>query len=318
METIKLGNWNFSEIIITDNNLYEKYTKETNYPVNVWSYNFPFLWSFSQADTRTVLWKIIDNLLFTFGNTKKGTLYLVCLPFGKGNPDFIVKSLYKALTFCYDFNNKKSSKTLVRAVNENQLDFLRKSDYFDKYFTVKLLNGIERHFNINDILELKGKKFSNVRYKINKFNREYPEAVVRSYKSKDFDKLLKLSKYWDSTSGENYNSIWGNVFYTEIVRNYYKLRHIILVIEIDNKIQGMVSGGITAEGQSWGSFLKGNRNIVGINEKLIKEFAHEINRVNPHVKYVNMGSDMGASGLITFKEKFHPVFNFKRYKILLK
>lgn len=318
LKTIKLGDWSFTEIKITDNTLYDKFIKETNYPVNVWSYNFPFLWSFSQSDARTVLWKIIDDLLFTFGYTKKDTLYLVCLPFGKGNPDFIVKALHKALNFCYEYNNRKSSKTLVRTLNENQLDFLKNSKYYAEYFKVKSLKGLEHHFIINDILELKGKKFANARYKINKFNREFPNAIIRSYNFKDFNEILKLNEYWESTSGENYKSIWGNICYTEIIKNYDKLNHIILVIEIYNKIHGMVSGGITADGESWGSFLKGNRNIVGINEKLIKEFAHEINKVNPNVKYVNMGSDMGTGGLKTFKEKFNPVFNYKRYKLLLK
>lgn len=315
---IKLGDLIFKEINLDDIEMYSYFKRNTNYPVNLWSSNFDFLWSFSKTGKRKVIWKTIDDMLVMFGYTIKNTLYLICLPLGEGDSEKVVDVLYKCMSFCYEYNNNKSSKTLVRTINQPQLDFLRLSDNFDKYFKIKKLKGIERHYGVNKLLALKGKDFSSIRNKINKFNRENPNAIFRECKPEDYEDLIKLNEVWKEKSGNKHSNVFDEIYYKETLKKYNELKHKILVVEVDKKIVGMVSGGESDDGQAWGCFIKALSDIPGIYEKMVIEFVHEINHINPNITLINVGSDLGAKGLIQFKEKFKPVLNLERYRVNLK
>ena len=64
---INVGKWSFNVIDISDKALYSKYIGKTQYPANLWSSNFDFLWAISQSPARKVLWKLVDDMLVTFG-----------------------------------------------------------------------------------------------------------------------------------------------------------------------------------------------------------------------------------------------------------
>ena len=83
---INFGKWDFHEIKLADINIYSEFIKATEYPANLWSSNFAYIWASSQSSLRRILWKVVDEMLVTFGLSFKNSLYLFCLPFGKGNP----------------------------------------------------------------------------------------------------------------------------------------------------------------------------------------------------------------------------------------
>mgnify|MGYP003904714965 CR=1 FL=1 len=163
---IQIGSWSFNEIKLEDINMYDEFIKNTEYPANLWSSNFAYLWASGQSSSRKILWKIIDNLLVTFAYSKKGTLYLMCLPFGRGSPEDITNVLKKCLMYCYKCNNNNTSKSVIRMVNSMQLEFLRKSPSFNEKFKTIPLVGLEKHFSIKNLVNLEGKEFRSVRKKI--------------------------------------------------------------------------------------------------------------------------------------------------------
>lgn len=315
---IYLGEWNFNKISLDDKDIYYEYINKSEIPANLWSGNFTFLWAFSQPPKRTILWKVIDDMLVTFAHTKMNELYLVCLPFGKGEPEKVVDLLYRCMTYCYKWNREKSNKTFIRMINDTQLEFLRNCDKFDKYFRLKKLQETERHYEVKSLISLKGKDFSNIRNKINKFHRENPDARIRKYKSSDFKSILRLNYDWINTAGKKYRNIFDKVYFKKIIKNYKKLNHLILVVEIKKQIVGVVTGEVLPNGQSWGCIIKYLPYIKGLCEAMVVEFAREINRINPNAEFLNTGGDLGTKGLSTFKEKFSPALNLQRYQVYLK
>jgi hypothetical protein len=315
---IKLGKWNFHEIRLEDLNMYSEFIKVTEYPANLWSSNFAYLWVSSLSSLRKVLWKLIDDMLVTFGYSYKNSLYLFCLPFGKGNPEKLTNVVLKCLKYCYDWNNHENKRTLVRMINHNQLEFLRNCPEFDNLYRLVTLQGIERHLEVHKLVSLSGKNFSTIRNKTNKFHRENPQALVRRYQKSDHDDLIKLQKDWASVAGKKYANIFDNVYYREMINHYDEIRQIILVVQNGVQIIGMVSGGELPTGQAWGSLLKYEERIPGLSELLSVEFARELNKINPNIKLLNVGSDLGAGGLRDYKLKFRPVLNLKRYQVYLK
>ena len=164
--------------------MYAEFIKATEYPANLWSSNFAYLWASSQSRLRKILWKVVDDMLVTFGHSFKNSLYLFCLPFGEGNPEKLMNVVLKCMKYCYDWNNQENNRTMVRMINHSQLEFLQNCPEFDNLFRLVTFQGIERHLDVKNLVSLTGKDFSTIRNKVNKFHRENPDAVVRRYQKK--------------------------------------------------------------------------------------------------------------------------------------
>lgn len=315
---IHLGVWDFKVIDLVDKDIYSQYIKQTEYPANLWTSNFDLLWAVSQSRGRKVLWKIVDDMLVTFGYLRSGFLYLICLPFGSGDAVKVTNVTQKCLNYCHNWNKDKDPGAIVKVVNEQQLNFLRQSKDFSKYFKVIGLVGMEKHFSIKKLVSLSGKEFDTIRRKVNKFKKSCPNAVVREYTANDFDAVMKLGDAWNESFGKKYAYIFDGVYFKNIMLRYKELGHLVLVVEIDKKIIGMVSGGELPTGQSWWCLSKFGGEYDGISEFLIVELAREIYRRNPKVELMNAAEDLGPGGLRFFKERFRPVLNLRRYLIELR
>jgi hypothetical protein len=315
---IELGSWTFNKIQIKDKKQFEAYIENTEYPCNLWSATFAYIWAISQSKQRTVLWKIVDNMLVIFIHSYKDSLYLHCLPFGKGNAEKIMNVSLKCLKYCLDFNKQDYNKTSIKMINEAQLAFLKKSPDFGQYFKLVMWQGIERHYDVKKVSLLAGKDFANVRNRVNKFHKENPEAKTIRYKEADYDELIDLENKWKETSGRKYTNIFDGIYYKELIRHYKELDQIILVIKINGHIAGMIAGCELLHKQAWGSVVKFESGIQGLSETLVVEFTKELAKINPETEFLNVGSDLGPGGLRAYKLKFNPVLNFKRYQIYLK
>jgi hypothetical protein len=314
----KVGPWSFQKIETEDIHMYAEFIQASEYPGNLWSSNFAYLWASSLSKLRRILWKIVDDMLVTFGYSYKNSLYLYCLPMGKGDPDKLTAVTGKCLQYCYEWNHHESNRSMIRMINHQQLEFLQNCPDFDRLYRKVTLQGIERHLDLKKLVSLRGKDFSTLRNKINKFHREHPQAAIRRYQERDFDPLMTLQKHWTGVAGKKYANIFDTVYYREIIKHFAELEQTILVMEEGRQIIGMVAGGETPAGQAWGSLLKYEEGLPGLSEVLSIEFAREMHRINPRIEFLNVGSDLGAGGLRDYKLKFRPVLNLKRYQIYLK
>ncbi|QVK17210.1 DUF2156 domain-containing protein [Mycoplasmatota bacterium] len=312
--------WNMKEIELKDKEIYEKYIQETTYEASVWSSNFTYLWAHTNSTKVNIFKAMIDGLLVTFILSHKGRLYLPCLPFGKADVEHLVDVLLKCAKLCFEWNQQSRyfNKSTINPINSIQLDFLKTSQRFEHYFREERLTGLERHYSIDKLLDLSGKDFSKVRNKINKFNRMYPNLVIRNYQPDDFQSIMELGEGWENTSGGKYRRIIDGFYFEPIISHYKELNHIIIVFELDGKIIGMTTVEILPTGQAWGCVTKFIKDYHGISEKLTIEVIKKIHEINPQVKYINVGSDLGSKGLAFFKERFRPVLNYERYAVFYK
>lgn len=316
-DSIQLGSWDFNIIKLEDMNMYNQYIKETEYPASLWSSTFPYLWASSQSSSKKVLWRIVDDMLVTFINSNRNSLYLACLPYGKGDANKVVDVLYKCMEYCYNWNNQDSDRTILKMINEVQLEFLKKCPKFNKRFKAVNLVGIERHYSVKNLASLAGKDFLRLRHDRNKFFRENPDIVVHKYNDKDYKEILELSKQWSISAEKRYSNIFDKVYFKMLIKYGKELGQNTLVLRKGNKIVGVIAGCILPTGQAWGSVTKYEPGIRGLSETVIIEFIKEINRINPNVEYINVGSDLGPGGLRDYKLKFRPVLNYKRYRVYL-
>lgn len=316
---IKLGDWPFSRLRLQDKSIYSEYVKGTEYNPNVFSSNFDLLWASSCTAYGMVLWKIVDGMLVVFRLYYNRILQIAFLPLGPGSSEQVGEVLYKCAMFCYEWNKKSKRNSVIRVVNHTQLDFLKQTDVFENRFKPVELLGVDRHVGIQNLLELKGRDFKNVRQTINRFRRDYPNVVTRRGGVGDYEKLVKLKEEWNHTMGQKYAKIHDELIYRRILKFQGELNHIVLIAESEGQIIGMITGGILPHGQAWASLHKRKEECYGISEYLYVELAREIHRLDPNVETINLGIDIGAgSGLRNFKEKFRPVLNEERYALYLK
>lgn len=316
---MKLAQHGFQRIRLKDKALFDEYLKMCDYPANLWSSNFAYLWADSQGDKRRVYWKIIDGMLVPLVYLRGKGLHLSCLPFGRGGPDDLLAVVVKSLKFCNRWNRQnKAGKATVRALNASQLAYLRSAAHYRKYVESWKIKGVERHFDIALLLALKGKDFANIRNILNRFRRNNPEVTIRRCHPGDLGQILKVGRNWKETAGKKYDVVFDDVYFREIVTYQAELDHIVLVAESRGRIGGVVTGGVLPTGEAWGCLIKKLDQIDGLNEWMVIEFIKEINRINPQAKLLNVGSDLGTPGLSAYKQKFRPALNLERYRLRLR
>lgn len=303
------------EVSLSDQQFYNRMITETEYPVNLWSGNFAYIWAVSRSQRQKMLWQMVDGMLATYVLSSKGSLYLFCLPFGKGGPEKVTKTVKHCLELCLEHNGGDTTKSSVRMLNQGQLEWLRGSSLFEKYFRLVTWRGIERHFSVPALVELKGSDFSRVRNRVSKFHRENPGARLREYTPADFEKIMALGKLWHDTAGQKYSYVFDGVYFYELIKNSEALGQTTLVMEKDGELIGMVAGGLLPGGESWGSLVKFRDGVPGLSETLIVEYARRLAKLSPGLQTLNVGSDLGPGGLRDYKLKFRPVLSFKRYEV---
>ena len=316
---IQLGEWTLNRFTLKDQHMYHEYIKRSEVPTNLFLSSFDYLWAISQLQSYTTFYKIVDGMIAIFfytASTKK--LDLHCLPYGAGSVEHVLLVLTKCLQYCQRYNGKKK-QAVVREINQHQFNFLRQSNTFDLHFRTHTLIGVERHVGIQQLVALEGKSFRNVRHCINQFHHLFPAAKVRKAEPSDFDKLAQLKKHWNQTAGKKYNGVHDDYTYRLITKHYEALHHIVLVVEEQDQIIGMVSGGVLPTGEAWACFSKRMSHAKGLSDVLLVELAREIHRLSPNTKVLNLGRDAGPKGgLRRFKDKFRPLFDLPRYQLLIK
>ncbi len=314
LRPIRLGDWELHPVGLEDRPLFEKYIRRTEYHADLWSSNFAYIWSTSRPSSRK-MWAMVDGMLVPFLYSSKGSLYLFCLPFGPGGPARVTEVTRRCLHRCRAFNGGDPDRTLVRMVNAGQLKFLRRCPEFDRYFRIVPWEGIEQHYDVPKLSALVGREFANIRNRVNKFARENPGFTLDPYRDSDFDELLRLSQRWKATSGVKYATVFDGHYFRELLIHGTQLGQTTLVLRTNGRVAGMVAGSPLPTGQSWGSVVKFDTGYPGLSETLIVEFARYLHRLDPAIRLMNVGSDLGSGGLRGYKLKFQPALSYKRYQI---
>lgn len=315
-DSFEAEGWIFHKLGLKDLDMYSDYIRKTQYPTNVFAWNFAQVW----ADSRRLIitWKVIDDMLVIFRHLRNGEINLWSLPFGEGDLEKVLAVFHKCFVFCNNCNAKRSSHAVVKFINSPQIEFLSGSEKFNRLFYVKKVKNIDRLICINDLLTLEGKKYESLRRKINLFHRKHPETKIREYNPSDYEALMKLQKLWSETSGCKYKNVIDRTTYPEVLKHYRELNHTILVLEIDGEISGMVSGDISPTGCAWNFFIKAVNEIPGIYEVLMVELARKLKSLDSQTELLNVGGDSGIEGLSYFKEKYKPVQRLETFRIMLK
>ena len=206
------------------------------------------------------------------------------------------------MKICAKVNKSSVPLCEIREVSDVHRDWI-----MEKHFKLKKSSfGLEHHYPIKRVAKMEGKDFSYIRRKVNKFNREYPDAIWREANDADWDGLLQLQRAWEETAGEKYFRIIDATYYRCAIKNKDALNHRVFIVTLHNRVIGMISGAILPTGQAWCFLRKPLNNFDGLSEFLIHKLCEVFQNDVSDDTLLNDGGDGNSKGLRFFKERFCP------------
>lgn len=164
-------------------------------------------------------------------------------------------------------------------------------------------------YDINDLAELRGKKFQPKRNHVNRFLAEHPDAVVKPLDEENLPEAKTLTDRWfaERLAEDPYADVQMERMALE--RAYHRFRELGLeglALYADGKMVAMTMGSFLDEQTMDIHFEKGDSAYPGSYPVINRAFARHLREKYPNLKYLNREDDMGKPGLRQAKLSYQP------------
>lgn len=250
-----------------------------------------FLWSFSE----NIQYAVEDSVLYIKGIYEGDEYYFS--PVSKGNNEDEIRDATKKI---------KESKGRIVFIPESYKGFLKEDFTF-----AEERDSFDYIYSQEDLAELKGRKFSSKKNKINKFKKIYNFTYEKISKD-NIEDVRAFQREWTKNRQDNAIIISETMGIEELLNNYETLGLRGGVIKVDGKIVAYAIGEKLTE----------NMGVIHI-EKGIFDYQGSYQMINMYVakeefsdvKFINREDDFGSIGLREAKLSYQPIDFIKKYSI---
>ncbi len=181
----------------------------------------------------------------------------------------------------------------------------------DKYDVAEDRDSFDYVYEVQDLLELSGRRFHDKKNKVNKFRKEYKYEYV-SLSPDLIDECIEFEDFWCEVKDcEKYYGLnRERCAVLSMLKNYKDLHIIGGAIRIDAKIAALTLGEQYLPDTMVIHVEKANPDIPGLYQVINQEFL--LNEAGDSV-YVNREQDLGLDGLRKAKMSYHPVKFIKKF-----
>jgi uncharacterized protein len=193
--------------------------------------------------------------------------------------------------------------------DEHLLDMKKRFPHMEHYYARDWSDYL---YDINYLASFEGKAYQEQRNHVNKFDKLYPNAILKVGTKDDIGKILEIYKALDKERDyENYEADYEYNMSKELLKHFEEANCTLLYLENDNKPIGFAICEIIFDTLCV-HVEKCLREYNGIYPKIVKEVAkYFINQV----KYENREDDSGIPGLRTSKLRYRPIKIMNKYFI---
>lgn len=167
-------------------------------------------------------------------------------------------------------------------------------------------NGCDYIYDINDLADLKGRKFQKKRNHLNKFREAHPHCKAVPITAKNLPAVQDMVKAWYTQHEGNDDYHLEQQAIKRAFANMEALGLEGLALEEDGKILAMTMGsrlsGITFDVH----FEKALEEVDGAYPAINQAFAAHLREKHPDLIYLDREDDMGLSGLRKAKLSYNP------------
>lgn len=282
----------FKRITLDKKKEYERYLFDGNERGCEYSFANLYMWGRQSA-------QVVYDHLVLFSQYNRRSVYP--FPVGTGDKkaviDAIIADSEERGIPCRFTGLTQRDRKILEDLYPGMFSFHCDRDFFDYVY------------DINDLAELRGKKYHSKKNHFNKFVTNNPDYRVEEINESNTDKVRNMVETWYTDRMEEAPD---SDFQMEIVaidkalRHYKELGMEGLVMFIGDEVVAMTLASFTSKDTIDVHFEKARRDIDGGYAVINCEFAKHIRKKYPQVKYLNREDDMGIEGLRKAKESYRP------------
>lgn len=164
-------------------------------------------------------------------------------------------------------------------------------------------------YDINDLAELKGKKYHSKKNHLNRFIESYEGYKAEPITDENIDDAMRFSEEW-FISKEKANPDGDYMMERAAIRkafnHYFEIGLDGLIIRYNDEIFALTMGSMLSDDTFDVHFEKARADINGAYTVVNYEFARYIREKYPKINYLDREEDMGIEGLRRAKESYKP------------
>ena len=166
--------------------------------------------------------------------------------------------------------------------------------------------GHEYVYAIDDLADLKGKKFQPKRNHINRFLAEHPDAVIRPLTAQTLPDAQALADRWYRRRTVEEDAGMERVALDRAFAHWQELGMEGLVLYVGDQVVAMTMGSFLDDETVDVHFEKADTDYPGSYAVINRAFARHIREKYPAVRFLNREDDMGLEGLRKAKLSYQP------------
>lgn len=204
-----------------------------------------------------------------------------------------------------------------RITNMTEADRAEAEDWFPGTFLLRSdRNSFDYVYAIDDLAELKGRKFQKKRNHVNRFWVEHGSARVEPLSEENRAAAQCMVNEWylsrmDADPEGNY--MLENIALTRAFQNLEALGLEALVLMEEGRALGLTMGSRLSPDTFDIHFEKAREDTEGAYAAINREFARYLREKHPELKYLDREDDLGLEGLRKAKLSYNPHHMTEKY-----
>ena len=282
----------FKRISPEDKQTYEKFFPDDNIRGCEFSFANLYLWGRQS-------FAVLDGQVVLFSQFNRKSVYP--FPVGKGDKkaalDAVIADSRERGIPCRITGLDAAAKEIICALYPDMFRFHCDEGSFDYVY------------DINDLAELKGKKYHGKKNHFNRFRQDYPHYTVEPISESNISDVRLMVEEWyrkkleENPHGDYYME---QVALDKAFKSFRELAMDGLVLRNEGQILAMTLGSLLSEDTFDVQFEKARADVNGAYAAINCEFARYIRSKYPNVKFLDREEDMGLEGLRRAKQSYRP------------
>lgn len=282
----------FQPLTLTQKEEYDRYLMNCGERGCEYSFANLFVWGRQRA-------ALVEGCMVIFSQFNRRSVY----PFPIGAGD--IKAALDAII--HDAKVRDIPCRLTSLTEEDQV--LLESLYPGRFRIHHDRDGYDYVYAIDDLADLKGRKFQRKRNHVNKFYAAHPDCVALPLEEVDMDELTAMAKQWyaqrlrEEPQGD-YHMEQAALF--KALKHYRALGMEGLVLVEEGRILAFTMGCPLNETTFDVNFEKALSEVDGAYAAINQAFARHLRNKYPQLQFLNREDDLGLEGLRKAKLSYCP------------
>lgn len=290
---------NFKPIAIEDKSIYEPYLAQENDRGCEFSFANVYLWGQQSG-------AVLNGHFVLLSRFNRYITYLY--PLGNGDKKAVLDAIWadaaeRGIPCCLSGLNEKA-QTVLNELYPDRFTFSCNRDSFDYVYA------------IDDLADLKGKKYHRKRNHFNRFCENNPNYTVEPLSEINLPRVKDLVDKWYETRSEDNPAsdyLMEKIALEKAFAHFHELAMEGLVLRNGEKVLAVTMGSRLSADTFDVHFEKARLDTDGAYTAINCEFARYIRKKYPEIRFLDREDDMGLEGLRKAKLSYYPHHLIQKY-----